>query len=440
MKKSCFIYLCLILLTTISLGLAGCSSSEKSIIIQESATYGPENEIEEIAGNVTVRVGDVLLQNKVIQGNLYLSSNISEGYVKLHNVTVNGNMVISGALKEVLFKDSTVNNLVVNTGNTQLYFEVDNSEIINTRLESGVEIKEINRGSNVSFTNLIIDSNKEIKISGTINNLSVEKSNAQITITEGEILLFIVKEGANNTFITINSNGLLKKLELNATTVVIGMGVIEMAVVNAESHFELIPLYYTVKEDVYVIIGDEIFNEPVEVEDSDEEKVEDSEEIEEIEEKAERPETPRDFSASYNKNSGSVVLTWQSADDETDRFTLTKNGSVVTTISGTRYTDSNINSGTTYNYSLVAVNEEGYFSWPARLSITIPEKESPPPPPTEPEEEEPNDSDNGNETGDNNDENGDNNNGENGTNNDENGDNNNGDDDSNNDENGDDND
>ncbi len=363
--KQKLIYLCFSLLFILLFILTACSGSNReTYLIKKAGIYGSEDNIEVVKDNVTVRTGDVTLRNMVINENLYLSSHAQKGYINFQNITVNGTMVISGTLQQISLDGCNVNNLVINTAGGSTLLTAPGSQIANARIESKTNFFAPAENK-ASFANIIIDTKNVVALSGSkCGSLQVACKDAQVYIKDGDINRFEVSNKAVNTTVDLDANTSIAMLLVDSNAVFTGKGVISEAAINAESVLAMTPGDVVIMEGVYVLIDNKSYNKPEENKD---------------ENVITRPETPLDFTAVNNKNNGSVVLSWKAADEETIRFTLFKNDVYVVTTSRTSFEDVNIKSDTTYSYSLVAVNKAGYYSWPARFTITLKENKLPPP-------------------------------------------------------------
>jgi hypothetical protein len=69
---------------------------ETTIIYEEEGTYGPEEDVETIKGNVTIASDGITLRNVIINGDLLIAEEVGDGEVKLKNVTVKGEVIVKG--------------------------------------------------------------------------------------------------------------------------------------------------------------------------------------------------------------------------------------------------------------------------------------------------------------------------------------------------------
>ncbi len=82
------------------------------------------------------------------------------------------------------------------------------------------------------------------------------------------------------------------------------------------------------------------------------------------------PSTPADLAATPHLDS--VELSWTASTDDVavDAYQIIRGNTVIATVQGTSYTDTGLESGTTYDYRVVALDESDNASEPAELAVT----------------------------------------------------------------------
>ncbi len=90
------------------------------------------------------------------------------------------------------------------------------------------------------------------------------------------------------------------------------------------------------------------------------------------------PSTPTGFTADPGQTS--VLLTWISSNDDVavDSYRISRNGSVVATVQGLSFNDIGLDTNTSYNYQVVALDEADNASEPATLTTSTTSDQTPP--------------------------------------------------------------
>jgi chitodextrinase len=91
------------------------------------------------------------------------------------------------------------------------------------------------------------------------------------------------------------------------------------------------------------------------------------------------PTAPASLGAQPQTNPGRVELTWTAATDDAGvtAYEVSRDGTVLATVSGTAYTDGGVAGRTTYAYSVVALDAAGNRSAAATASVTTPDLTAP---------------------------------------------------------------
>ncbi len=255
-----------------------------------AGTYGPDEGMQTIEGNVTISSTEVRLQNTQIKGNLYITEGVGDGNVELDKVTVEGKTLIKGGgpnsivvtnseLGLTIVDTKTGNVRVVSRGTTRVERVVLNSganlqeeELTGTGFENCALSLDIPEGEEVIFAGDFgqIDVAGEgvnvSVLSGTIGQLNLNSS-ANVNVTGGTITQIDVEETAEGSEIVVAGNASVTTINMNASVAVRGEGAIQTANINSEGcSFENEPVKLAFGEGVTSVrVGDEEVTAPSEV-------------------------------------------------------------------------------------------------------------------------------------------------------------------------------
>lgn len=218
-------------------------------------TYGPEETSQAVAGNVTVNTADVVLQNLIIDGDLFLTAGIGEGNFEANNVIVKGRTVVSGGGEEsVVFNNTSLEEVIVFVvdGKVRVVAKGD-TDIETLIMQSGGHLQEddLNGDGFGDVQIMVLKPGENIELEGDFDRVSIETT-VDVSITgETRIGELEVTEDADGTEINTGKDTIIETLTLNAATEATGKGTIEIAYVNTDDYsFETDP-------DKLVIYGKE---------------------------------------------------------------------------------------------------------------------------------------------------------------------------------------
>lgn len=178
--------------------------------------------------SVIVNSSDVVLENIIIGGNLYLTEGIKEGEVTLNNVTVQGDIIVTGGGENsIYFNNTTARSCRVNKENGKVRLVASGTtEINDVEIKSGVilEEKEIKKG-NTGFLNVSISGDipieGEVSFLGNFKSIHIENT-AKVTlknchVDEVSIVEALEKETNSQAETVLNIlSSTIKKLIANA--------------------------------------------------------------------------------------------------------------------------------------------------------------------------------------------------------------------------------
>ena len=186
--------------------------------------------------NIIVSSDEVILENMVIEGNLYLAEGIGEGSVTLNNVTVKDNTFVNGGGENsVIIKDSNLGRLAVRKPDGKIRIVASGStKVSHVRLNSGAILKADNIKAGFDTVEVLeIPEGQNLVIEGDFEDILVTASNASIIISGGTVNNLTISEEAFGAGIQIAQGALVRTLDINAAVNVEGQGKIVTANINA---------------------------------------------------------------------------------------------------------------------------------------------------------------------------------------------------------------
>lgn len=212
--------------------------STEATSLNKAGTYGPEQGINTIDGNVILSVAGVTLQNTVINGSLALTEDIGEGNVSLKNVTVKGSTTIKGGgTNSVTLENCTLGTVTINKsdGNVRVV-ALGNTSVAEVELDSGARLEESGLTGN-GFVGITIagtvPANSVIVLNGNFQSVEIASPQITVQLVSGSVARLIVGGGAAGTTVNVAGGARISTLTLNAAATVTGQGAVETAQVNA---------------------------------------------------------------------------------------------------------------------------------------------------------------------------------------------------------------
>ncbi|MFA7216358.1 MAG: S-layer homology domain-containing protein, partial [Bacillota bacterium] len=203
-------------------------------------TYGPEEGSQTVAGNVTVSVSDVTLQNLVIEGDLFLTAGIGDGDFEADGIVVKGRTIVSGGGEDsVVFNNSSLEEVIVYVvdGKVRIVARGD-TYIDNVVLESGGYLQEEDlTGDGFGDVQvLVLNPGESIELEGDFDWVIIETV-VEVSITgDTRIGELEVSGGAEGTKIDTERGTVIETLTLDSATDVTGQGTIKTAYVNTDDY------------------------------------------------------------------------------------------------------------------------------------------------------------------------------------------------------------
>ncbi len=211
--------------------------SSKATFFNKAGTYGPEQGIKTIDGNVVISVAGVTLQNTVINGSLALTEDIGEGSVFLKNVTVRNTIIKGGGTNSITLEDCTLGKLTINKsdGNVRV-IALGNTSVAEVELNSGARLEESGLTGN-GFDGITIagtvPANSVIVLDGKFQSVEIASPKITVQLVRGSVARLTVVRGAAGTTVKVAEGARISSLILNAAVTVTGQGIVEKAQVSA---------------------------------------------------------------------------------------------------------------------------------------------------------------------------------------------------------------
>ena len=208
-------------------------------VFDKAGTYGPEEGIETISGDVIVKADGVTLQNLIITDDLIIDDSVGDGTVVLENVTVKGDTEVKGGgTDSVIFRDCTLHGTVtvekvdgkiriVAEGSTSVPKVVLQSGAILISQDDGsferVELpKELAKGT-------------EVVLTGSFAEVEIAAENANVTVGEDSTIdELVLSKNATGTQVELEKKANVNTFTANAKVEITGQGSIATAEINID--------------------------------------------------------------------------------------------------------------------------------------------------------------------------------------------------------------
>ena len=236
--------------------------------LQEAGDYS----LGGVFGNVTISADGVTLRDTVISGDLYVTGGVGLGGVKLENVTVLGRIIASGTGESeggqasILLRNVTADELLVdNLQDHYVTLKADGiTEIGNTTVRTSAYIEDNTPdGMGLKYISLEGTPDPEtgeyppiqLDLAGRIEEVVNRTPNSQVRAAKGTVKKLTIDEAATDSTVVIDRNTVVKELNLDVGTNVIGEGDIEKLVVNAPGcTVEMLPDQIEIRPGITAVI------------------------------------------------------------------------------------------------------------------------------------------------------------------------------------------
>lgn len=201
-------------------------------LYNEAGSYTGEQK-----GNILINIQDVILEDMIIHGNLFIAQGVGRGDATLKNVTVKGETFIAGGgINSIKMYQSVLDNGA----------KVLSTEPIRIVSEGGKS--SIYAGEGVSM--ILTGSFNKVELSAGVKVEFKAATVEDLKIVSSKILGDIAAE------VKLDASTTIKKVEANAPTAITGDGKITELVINVEKvNSSIIATTHTIKEGIKAIIG-----------------------------------------------------------------------------------------------------------------------------------------------------------------------------------------
>lgn len=171
-------------------------------VFDKPGIFGPEEGVQTITGNVTVKADGVTLRNVVIAGNLLLHEAIGNGDVTLKNVRVSGETKVEGGgAHSVTLEDCTLPSITVSKEGVRVVAS-GNTTVTTTTLESGavlVSATTTGAGFEAVTVSQVVPPGAKISLAGQFEQVIVASAGVEVEVKEGNINTITIESEAKIT-------------------------------------------------------------------------------------------------------------------------------------------------------------------------------------------------------------------------------------------------
>lgn len=239
--------------------------NKETVVYNKAGSYGPQNGVATITGTVYIDAPDIVLNNTIINGDLYIREGVGKGDVSLKNVTVRGTTTITGGGKNSIhITDSVLVTVIVNKKDGSIRIVTEgNGSVQQITLQSGALLQQ--DGNNGGFANVnlsnLIPKGAEVSLAGKFETVDVFASSIRVNLLSGSVQNLQVASGASDNGIDLAAGTSVNRLTLNDASRVTGQGLIGTAVINASgSTIAQTPANVIRANNVSVAIGSPVNN------------------------------------------------------------------------------------------------------------------------------------------------------------------------------------
>lgn len=182
-------------------------------VYDEAGTYGPEEGIKKIEGDVHIKAKDVTLQNMEITGDLIIAEEVGDGDVTLNNITVEELIVEGGGEDSIYINGGKITNVTIKgTPSGGVRVVATDAEGVSVVVAEEAEGKKIILEGTfekvtVQASGVTLETTGETKV----KELTVEQDAADTNITVGEkttVDTFVADRQSN-----VTSDGTISSIE-----------------------------------------------------------------------------------------------------------------------------------------------------------------------------------------------------------------------------------
>ena len=206
--------------------------------VSQSGTYS----LGGVFGNVTITAPNVTLRDATISGDLYISGGVGLGGIKLENVNVLGRIIVSGTGESeagdasVVMRNVTAEGMLVdNMRNKTVTIRADGITDIKETIVRTPAYLEDNNTDDKGLMHITLDGEDgtHLTLAGRIKEVTNKTPNSTIQVAKGTVAKLTVDEAATNSVVQLDRNTVVKEMNLDVGTSVVGEGDIEKLNINA---------------------------------------------------------------------------------------------------------------------------------------------------------------------------------------------------------------
>ncbi|MFF2911805.1 S-layer homology domain-containing protein [Paenibacillus sp. NPDC057934] len=210
--------------------------SKETVVYDKAGNYGPDAGMNTINGSVYIDAPDIVLNNTIINGDLFIREGVGKGDVSLKNVTVKGTTTITGGGRNSIhIVDSILVTVIVNKKDGSIRIVTEgNGSVQQITLQSGAFLEQAGTNGGFGIVNLsnIIPSGAQVSLAGKFETVDIFATSIQVNLLSGSIQNLQVGSGASNTGIDLASGTSVNQLIQNAIPRITGPGSIGAPVSN----------------------------------------------------------------------------------------------------------------------------------------------------------------------------------------------------------------
>ena len=201
--------------------------------IDTPGTYGPPA-MEIIDGDATVSTNDVVLQNLLITGNLYLTAEVNQGTVALNKVQVQGEVIIAGGNFTLKLADCTLAKITVQQESGAVKVVASgSSSVTNVSVAAETSLQEdaLNEGAQ-GFCNVQVQTDQKTILVGEFDAVDIHAKKANVKALKGSVVAINVKDTAADSVVNLAGDVQAETVSINAIMTLAGEGKVQTADVN----------------------------------------------------------------------------------------------------------------------------------------------------------------------------------------------------------------
>lgn len=220
------------LIMTFSLVACNDNKTKNDTVIDKKGTY----DTEETVKNIKITADEVILSNKVIEGDLQIDVPGLSGDLTLDNVTVNGKIIVNDPQQEYIIRMYDVKAAAMEVNNE--------SNLLKLLASKGTSIPSLSAKGSISLT-------EQALVGNGFHDVVVSGKSALISLLGAGINQLTVNDSENST-VNIDPETLVMNLVANGPLKIAGKGIVEKLIAKANVDFETEPKNMEIQDGVLV--------------------------------------------------------------------------------------------------------------------------------------------------------------------------------------------